>query len=383
MTKIMLSVGEASGDLHGASLAKALKAIQPDISLFGMGGSGMRAAGVDIVYDIADLGVMGIVEVIRNLRKMFRLRDMLTEVMERERPDVLVVIDYPGFNMRLAAVAKRLGIPVISYISPSVWAWGRGRAKGVAETVTKVAAIFSFEAEVYQQAGADVTFVGHPLLDIVKPQWSKEEAIRHFGVNPAYPVVLLLPGSRRHEIDRLLTPMLEAAVKISQAIPGCQFFLPVASTIARETIQNKLQSYPVNVQLTDGYTYDLMNIADLALAASGTVTLEAALLQVPSVVIYKTAFLTYLIGKALVRIDNISLPNIVAGRRILPEFLQSAVTADNLVAAALPMLQDPAVRAKNKADLAEVRCRLGEPGAVNRVASLVLDVAAKNRGGRA
>jgi len=383
MTKIMLSVGEASGDLHGASLAKALKAIQPDISLFGMGGSGMRAAGVDIVYDIADLGVMGIVEVIRNLRKMFRLRDMLTEVMERERPDVLVVIDYPGFNMRLAAVAKRLGIPVVSYISPSVWAWGRGRAKGVAETVTKVAAIFSFEAEVYQQAGADVTFVGHPLLDIVKPQWSKEEAIRYFGVNPAYPVVLLLPGSRRHEIDRLLTPMLEAAVRISQEIPGCQFFLPVASTISREVIQNKLQSYPVNVQLTDGYTYDLMNIADLALATSGTVTLEAALLQVPSVVIYKTAFLTYLIGKALVRIDNISLPNIVAGRRILPEFLQSAVTADNLVAAALPMLQDPAVRAKNKADLAEVRCRLGEPGAVNRVARLVLDVAAQNRGGKA
>ncbi|MBP1764246.1 MAG: lpxB [Firmicutes bacterium] len=367
MTKIMLSVGEASGDLHGASLAKALKAMQPDISLIGMGGSGMRAAGVDIVYDIADLGVMGIVEVVRNLRKMFRLRDLLTEVMERERPDVLVVIDYPGFNMRLAAVAKRLGIPVVSYISPSVWAWGRGRAKGVAETVTKVAAIFSFEAEVY----------------IVKPQWSKEEAIRHFGVNPAYPVVLLLPGSRRHEIDRLLTPMLEAAVRISEAIPGCQFFLPVASTISREAIQTKLQSYPVDVQLTDGYTYDLMNIADLALAASGTVTLEAALLQVPSVVIYKTAFLTYLIGKALVRIDNISLPNIVAGRRILPEFLQSAVTADNLVAAALPMLQDPAVRAKNKADLAEVRHRLGEPGAVNRVARLVLDVAAESRGGRA
>jgi len=383
MTKIMLSVGEASGDLHGASLAKALKAMQPDISLIGMGGSGMRAAGVDIVYDIADLGVMGIVEVVRNLRKMFRLRDLLTEVMERERPDVLVVIDYPGFNMRLAAVAKRLGIPVVSYISPSVWAWGRGRAKGVAETVTKVAAIFSFEAEVYKEAGADVTFVGHPLLDIVKPQWSKEEAIRHFGVNPAYPVVLLLPGSRRHEIDRLLTPMLEAAVRISEAIPGCQFFLPVASTISREAIQTKLQSYPVDVQLTDGYTYDLMNIADLALAASGTVTLEAALLQVPSVVIYKTAFLTYLIGKALVRIDNISLPNIVAGRRILPEFLQSAVTADNLVAAALPMLQDPAVRAKNKADLAEVRHRLGEPGAVNRVARLVLDVAAESRGGRA
>lgn len=382
MTKIMLSVGEASGDLHGASLAKALKTLQPDISLLGMGGAGMRSAGVEIVYDIADLGVMGFVEVVRNLRKMFRLRDMLAEVMERERPDVLVVIDYPGFNMRLAAVAKRMGIPVVSYISPSVWAWGRGRAKGVAETVTKVAAIFSFEAEVYKEAGADVTFVGHPLLDIVQPQWSREEAIRYFGVQPEHPLVLLLPGSRRHEIDRLLPPMLEAAVKISQTIPDCQFFLPVASTISREIIENMLKAYPVKVKLTDGYTYDLMNIANLALATSGTVTLEAALLQLPSVVIYKTAFLTYLIGKALVRIDNISLPNIVAGRRILPEFLQDAVTADNLAAAALPMLLDPEVRKKNRADLAEVRCRLGEPGAVNRVAQLVLDVAAQGCGGK-
>jgi lipid-A-disaccharide synthase len=381
MAKIMLSVGEASGDLHGASLAQALKAIAPEVHLLGMGGAGMRAAGVDIVYDIADLGVMGFVEVLYNLPKMFRLRDMLVAVMERERPAVLVVIDYPGFNMRLAAIAKKMGIPVVSYISPSVWAWGKGRAKQVAETVNQVAAIFPFEAEVYRQAGAKVTFVGHPLLDIVHPEWDRATAYRHFGADPARPVVLLLPGSRRLEIDRLLAPMLEAAVTISHTVPKCQFFLPVASTISREILQNILQRYPVTVQLTTGNTYDLMNIADLAIATSGTVTLEAALLNVPSVILYKTAFLTYAIGKVLVKIKDIGLPNIVAGRRILPELLQYEVNAENIARYALPLLIDPEVRQRVRAELTEVRQRLGEPGAAERVARLVLEIAAGKSGG--
>jgi lipid-A-disaccharide synthase len=381
MAKIMLSVGEASGDLHGASLARALKTLAPEVELLGMGGSGMRDAGVDIVYDIADLGVMGLVEVLFNLRKMFRQRDMLVDVMERERPDVLVIIDYPGFNLKLAAKAKKLGIPVVSYISPSVWAWGRGRAKGVAETVNQIAAIFPFEAEIYRQAGAKVTFVGHPLLDIVRPEWPREEAYRHFNADPSRPVVLLLPGSRRQEIDRLLPPMLEAAVKLSQTVPGCQFFLPVASTISREILQNMLQRYAVNVQLTTGNTYDLMNISDLALATSGTVTLEAALLKVPSVIIYKTAFLTYVIGKQLVKIENIGLPNIVAGRRIVPELLQYQADAENIAAQALTLLTDPQVRARVMTDLEEVRQRLGESGAVERVARLVLETARENSGG--
>ncbi|HWQ61206.1 MAG TPA: lipid-A-disaccharide synthase, partial [Negativicutes bacterium] len=200
MYKILISAGEASGDLNGASLASALKVRQPGARIFGMGGEMMRAAGVEIVYDIADLGVMGIVEVAKSLPKLFRLRDFLADWMARERPDVLVVIDYPGFNTRLAKVAKGLGIPVVSYISPSAWAWGRGRAKEVAMTVTRVAAIFPFEADVYSQAGANVTFVGHPLLDIVKPALPTEEARRSFGIQEGRPVVILMPGSRRQEI---------------------------------------------------------------------------------------------------------------------------------------------------------------------------------------
>lgn len=379
MLKIMFSAGEASGDLHGASVAKALKALVPDSKLFGMGGCHMAEAGVEIVYDIADLGVIGIVEVIKNLPRLFRLRDMLGEIMDKERPDVLVVIDYPGFNTRLAKVAKTKGIPIVSYISPSAWAWGKGRAKEVAETVSKVAAIFPFEADVYQQAGADVTFVGHPLLDIVKPTMTTEEAFAFFGADPSRPVLLLLPGSRKQEIENLLPVMLDAAIKIREKQPQCQFFLPVASTIPQGMLTALVESRGLPVIFTHGNTYDLMNIADVAIAASGTVTLEAALLNLPSVIIYKVNSLTYYLGKLLVKIPHIGLPNIVAGRKILPELLQDAASPANIAAAALPILIDPQVRQIVLADLATIRAKLGSGGAVNRVADVILSVAATSR----
>jgi len=382
MSKIMISVGEASGDLHGASVALALKAIQPDIKLFGMGGQGMRAAGVDIVYDIADLGVIGFVEIVKNLPKLFRVRDMLGQLMDTERPDALVIIDYHGFNIRLAKIAKSKGIPVISYICPKVWAWGRGRAKEVAETVEKVAAIFPFEVDVYSEAGANVTFVGHPLLDIVKTTMSKTQAYEYFGASPEQPLVILLPGSRKQEIVNLLPVMLEAAVKIREEVPNCQFFLPVASTISREMLQNILREYNIPVILTEKYTYDLMNIAHMAIAASGTVTLEAAILKLPTVVIYKLATLTYLIGKMIIKIPYISLPNIIAGRKIVPELVQYDVSADNITREAIPILTEPNVRNKMLTDLAEMCQKLGPTGAVERVAREILAVAHSPVGGK-
>ncbi|MDU4961173.1 MAG: lipid-A-disaccharide synthase [Sporomusaceae bacterium] len=374
--KIMLSVGEASGDLHGASVAAALKLLAPDARLFGMGGKHMAAAGVEIVYDIADLGVIGIVEVVKNLPRLFRLRDMLAAVMDREKPDVLVVIDYPGFNTRLAKVAKAKGIPVISYISPSAWAWGKGRAKEVAGIVNKVAAIFPFEADVYREAGADVVFVGHPLLDIVKPSMTCEEARRFFGADAAKPLLLLLPGSRKQEIENLLPPMLDAAVRIRQQLPDCQFYLPVASTIPQEMLDALAASRGLPVSFTHEHTYDLMSIADAAIAASGTVTLEAALLKLPSVIIYKVNSLTYYLGKLLVKIPDIGLPNIVAGRKILPELLQGDANPAAIAAAALPLLTEGQARQAVLNDLADVAVKLGSGGAVRRVAELILAVAA-------
>lgn len=379
MLKVMFSVGEASGDLHGASVAKALKALDPDIKLFGMGGRHMAEAGVEIVYDIADLGVIGIVEVVKNLPRLFRLRDMLGEIMDRERPDVLVVIDYPGFNTRLSTVAKAKGIPIVSYISPSAWAWGKGRAKGVARTVSKVAAIFPFEADVYREAGADVVFVGHPLLDIVKPALTRQEALRHFGADPDRPVVLLLPGSRKQEIENLLPDILDAAVKIAEKQPECQFFLPVASTIPESMLSALVDRRTLTVKFTYDHIYDLMSIADLAIASSGTVTLEAAILDLPSVIIYKVNSLTYYLGKLLVKIPHIGLPNIVAGRKVLPELLQHEVNADAIAGAALPLLFDPEIRQTALAAMSEIREKLGSGGAVQRVAELIVSVAAADR----
>ena len=380
MYKIMLSVGEASGDLHGASVANALKMLQPDIRLFGMGGDHMRAAGVDIVYDIADLGVIGIVEVVKNLPRLFRLRDMLADLMDKEKPDALVIIDYPGFNVRLAKIAKAKGIPVISYISPSAWAWGKGRAKEVAEIVERVASIFPFEADVYREAGANVTFVGHPLLDIVKPSMPKEEAYRFFKADPAAPVVLLMPGSRQQEIQSLLPDLLTAGELIAEKLPECQFYLPVASTISRDALQQLIDKYKIKVTLTSGNNYDLMNISDVAIAASGTATLETSLMKTPTVIIYRVATLTYLIGKIVVKIPHIGLPNIIAGRRVVPELIQSEAEAGNIAREALRILQDEETRSQVLQDLEEVRDKLGQTGAVGRVAQVILEVAGQKGG---
>ncbi|MDU2063712.1 MAG: lipid-A-disaccharide synthase [Sporomusaceae bacterium] len=378
--KIMISVGEASGDLHGARVAQALQELCPGVSLLGMGGDAMRKAGVNIVYDIAGLGVIGIIEILKNLRRLFALRDFLVETMRRERPDVLVVIDYPGFNMRLAKKAKELNIPVVSYISPSAWAWGKGRAKSTAKIVDRVAAIFPFEAKVYEEAGAHVSFVGHPLLDIVKPALSKEEAFRYFQADPKKKRILLMPGSRQQEIHKLFPVMLAAAKELERQIPDTQFFLPLASTIAADELEGMIQSAGLAVTITRDHTYDIMNITDLAIATSGTATLEAALMGLPVVIMYRVNKLTYFLGKPLVKIPHIGLPNIVAGRKVVPELLQDEVTVTAIVAESLAILRKESPWANIAADLADVRHKLGEPGAVKRAAAVILEVAAQSGG---
>ena len=374
MTKIMISAGEASGDVHAAALTKEILKIDPTAQVYGMGGDGLRAAGGEVLFDIKDHGVMGLVEIILKLPSFFRLRSDFAKVMDQRRPDCLVTIDYPGFNMRLAKVARDKGIPVISFIAPSAWAWRKGRAKKVAKLVNKVAAIFPFEYEVYKEAGADTEFMGHPLVDIVKPNLSPAEAAAKAGKHEGRPLVLLLPGSRLQEIQRLLPAMLEAAKLVLKANPEVEFTMPRAGTIPREMLEEEIKRAGVHVNIVEGDNYDVMSVADVALAASGTVTLEAALCRLPSVIVYKTAPLTAFIVRRLLNIANIGLPNIVAGRHILPELLQEDATPENMAIAVLGLLE-PEAHAQALKDLDEVKIRLGEKGAVRRVAELTLRVA--------
>lgn len=378
MAKILISAGEASGDIHAAAVTAALKRIDSTTEVFGMGGDELRAAGGEVLFDIKDHGVMGFVEVIKKLPDLFKLRREFARVMDERKPDCLVVVDYPGFNMKLAKLAHDKGIPVVSYIAPSAWAWNKGRAKNVAKIVDKVACIFPFEYDVYKEAGAPVEFVGHPLVDIVHPTMERAEAEAWVGKEPGRPLVLLMPGSRLMEIERMLDVILEGAKLLQKQMPQVQFAMPRAGTIPLEMLQSKIQTSGLEVKITEGHNYDLFSVADLALSTSGTVTLEAAMCGLPSVILYRTSAITAFIARRVINIPNIGLPNIVAGRQILPELLQEELTPAKLAATAVELLA-PERRPQLEANLAYMKERLGEPGAVNRVAQLILRIAEEKK----
>ncbi len=373
--KIMFSVGEASGDVHGASVAAAIKKAAPDAELFGMGGGKMAESGVRIIYDIKNLGFIGVAEIIKKIPFFFRLRDTLAEAMKKERPDVLVCIDYPGFNMRLMKTAKKLGIPVVYYILPTIWAWHKSRGKDIARYADGVASIFPFEAKAYEEIGAPVTFVGHPLLDIVKASMSKEETRHTMGIPEGKRAILLMPGSRKQEVQSLFPVMLQAAEALQRQYDDLCFVVPRASTISLKMLTEQLEKAAIPYVITEGKQYDVMNVCTAAVAASGTATLETALMELPTVLIYKVAPLTYRLAQILVNIKMIGLPNIVAGREIIPEFLQDEATPEHVAGALRRLLDDEEYRNTMKLELAGVKTALGDPGAVSRVAELILTIA--------
>ena len=371
----MMSAGEASGDIHGASLAREIKKISPSTELFGMGGDEMLAAGVRIVRNFKDYNVMGVLEVIKNLRRILKLLDDLTEIIRVEKPDLLVLIDYPDFNWRLAKRAKNLGVKILSYIPPSAWAWRKSRAADCAKIADEFIAIFPFELPPYEKVGAKISFLGNPLVDAVKPTLSRIDAQKFFNVKDSEHVILLMPGSRRQEIKLILPEMLKAAKVLSVEKPA-KFFLPLADGVDETEILRQINSVGVEVTVTKKFRYDLMTLADAAIATSGTVVLEAALLGLPCVVLYKMARLNYFIGKLLVDIENFSLPNILAGKKIQTELLQDEVTTDKIVSETLKLYRGEIYREKVVADLKSACAKLGEGGAASRIAEKILEVAA-------
>ena len=370
--KIMLSAGETSGDLHGAALARELRALDPSIALIGFGGAEMAAAGVTLRQNYTDYNVMGISAVLLNLRRIFALLDDLTHLMEEERPDVLVIIDYPDFNWRLAARAKERGIPVFSYIPPSAWAWRKGRAKSCAALADEIVAIFPHELPPYEAAGANISFVGNPLIDTVRAEMEPEEARRHFGIEENDVPILLMPGSRREEIERLLPPMLGAAEILQTRDPARRFFLPVAGGVDEQRIEEHLAASPVEVTLTHDARYALMKAARAAIAASGTVVMEAAVMGLPAVVLYRMSALSYFVGRLLVDVPRFSLPNILLGETFETELLQGAVQPERIAAAMEPIIADGEARSYVTERLARAVEMLGKPHAARRVAEKII-----------
>jgi len=369
--KILLVAGEVSGDLHGSHLVEALQRIEPEIQFFGVGGEGLKGRGMKLLYPAQSLSVVGITEVFVKLRTVLKALRGLKGSLEREKPDLIILIDFPEFNLRLAKIARRRGIPVVYYISPQIWAWRPQRIKLIARVVKKMIVLFPFEVPLYETAGVDVEWVGHPLLDIVKPTLPKEKAFREFGLDPKRRTVGLLPGSRIHEIERLLPPLLASTLLLQKEIPDLQFVIPLAPGISRTILSSQMKNISFPVKVVEGFTYDVMNLSDLLIMASGTATLEGAILGKPMIIVYKVSLPSYWVGRALIRVDHIGLVNLVAEREIAPELIQKDVNPERIADEASRILRDPILSRKMAESMDEVRQKLGEPGAAQRAAQIV------------
>lgn len=367
--RVLLVAGEASGDVHGADLVQAIKKHAPTVEVFGVGGPTLREAGMHTLVDTATIAGMGLFEARDKVRALIGAYRQLTDILRTAPPDLLILIDFPEFNLRLAKIAKQVGVKVFYYISPQVWAWRKRRVHTIARRVDRLAAIFPFESAFYAKHGCSVDFVGHPLVDRVRPTRSREETLRAYGLEPHRKTITLLPGSRAQEVRYLLAPMLEAARLLGDSY---QFILAVASTLNVEQVRSQVGQSPLC--LIQGDTYNAVHASDLTIVASGTATLETALLERPMVIVYRMAPVTYALARLIVRVPHIGMPNLIAERRLVPELIQSEVTPRRIAAEARQLLNDLQAYRVVQEGLREVRRRLGLGGAAERAAKLALEM---------
>jgi len=371
---ILFSAGESSGDQHAANLFLELKKHQPGIKGIGMGSVQMAAAGVKLDYDSANIGVIGVVEVLRHYGEIRRALKLMQQVVATEKPDLLVCVDYKEFNFKLARFAKQCGVKVLFYVSPQVWAWRAGRVKKYGQVIDMMAVIFPFETAYYEAENVPVRYVGHPSVDKVQPQLTTAEATAQFGLSVDRPVVGLLPGSRSNEIRRMLPTMLAAAGLLHQQNPDIQFILPQAPSIQDALLDSYLDNAQVKITVIKNQVYDAIACCSAVMTTSGTATLEIALLTVPMVIAYKLSPMTYWLGKRLVKIHFIGLPNIILGKAIIKELIQHEATPFHLAEEINRILTDSAYATKMRENLQQVKLQLGPGGGSKNMAQLVLQM---------
>jgi lipid-A-disaccharide synthase len=371
----MIIAGEASGDLHGAKVVRAMRDLVPDLFFFGIGGQALKAARVQVFIDASELAVVGITEIFAKLPYLIKGMTAAKRLLKTVTPDLLILIDFPDFNLHVAAAAKNQNIPVLYYISPQIWAWRSGRVKKIRDRVNHMAVILPFEAAFYERHRVPVSFVGHPLLDDFKVVSSG------YSISPTEggPVIGLLPGSRDREVARLLPDMLAAIPLLQRQIPKIRFIVSLSSSVKRSFLESILTTHgpKLDIEIEAKGVHTVLAKSTLVVAASGTVTLEAAIAGCPMVIIYKVSPLSYLLGRMLVRVDFMGLANLIAGKRVCPELLQQQVSGASIAETVASMLADPKGMAECRRELLNVKVRLGDPGASRRVAQIALSLMKK------
>ncbi|MFC1885189.1 lipid-A-disaccharide synthase [Thermodesulfobacteriota bacterium] len=370
----LIIAGEASADLHGSNLVKAIKRLDPSFSFLGIGGDKMKQAGVEILFNSSEMAVVGATEALGKIRTIYRAAKEIKSRLKTDCPDLLILIDYPEFNIHIAHTAKKAKVPVLYFISPQIWAWRKGRVKKIVRRIDRMAVILPFEKAFYEERGVRVDYVGHPILDSMPVQSNREEFMKNKDLASTFPVIGLIPGSREEEVKRMLPPMIEAAEILSGRSSKIRCILSIAPTISPNLIRSILYNYHIKIDLCHSNIYDVLSVCHAAMVTSGTATLETALMGIPMVVAYKLSKLSYWVGRLVVDVPYISLANLIAGEQVVTELLQHDVTPERIAEEMSKLIYDNKTRDEMISKMRNIKSRLGEGGASRKTAEIAVEM---------